>query len=90
MIFLQCQDCKVKFSTKGNLKAHQNLKHGHATPIQCKSCQKVFTVKRNLVVHMRKHHIGGLNTMSGSKKIKNKIEKLIQGIDSIACVICVH
>ena len=54
-----CDICERSFSTKSNLKRHQETKHTERDPnscFKCKNCEKVFERKDNLIRHERTEH----------------------------------
>ena len=49
-----CSICKVEFSTRGNLKMHEDIHKG--IKFECQYCVKQFSQKRNLTTHVKSVH----------------------------------
>lgn len=74
-----CAVCAKKLSTKGNLKAHMELKHNrNHEPIKCPLCESEYNEKRNLKTHLRKHHFGGLEKTKVNSKMSKEIDRILK------------
>lgn len=51
----QCPKCGKCFTTKGNMRSHEQVTHSDSKPWKCKHCDKSFKEKKVLVVHERIH-----------------------------------
>ena len=58
-IQFECYHCGQKYTTKGRLNEHINIKHRHNTrDVKCNYCNKIFTRKTSRTHHERTEHLG--------------------------------
>jgi len=69
----KCKECNKKFSTKGNLKRHQETCKGNINPFQCQKCNKIFSTTSNKLRHSKicKEEIEDLSSVINNNIINN-------------------
>ena len=56
---MECQECHVMFSTRGNMKRHVKSKHGRTDPVEqidCPHCYAVLPNALRLRTHVQTYH----------------------------------
>lgn len=51
----ECLECSKRFTTKGHLKDHEDMRHKDDRRFQCDICQEKFHRNSILKIHLRKH-----------------------------------